>query len=196
MAEAAQGCWKGTSHVGMGTTPRPRARSTGAIGGSGLPGTLPTGHRGERKSPFFRHFCPGFVVRPFPASSELWVAQRGARDLGTAQASPQQGLPALAIPFHAQRPSQARNHRIDPESLYPLPRNHRIKSVPLKRTEKCRFPRFGRSSYTHLILPVFPRFPRGALIAQNNPKSLPTGWTLCREPEERGRRRGLRPFPS
>lgn len=47
------------------------------VGGSGLQGTLPTGHRGEQKSPFFGHFCPGFVVLPFPASSELWVAQRG-----------------------------------------------------------------------------------------------------------------------
>lgn len=180
----------------MGTPPSRRARSTRASRGSGLLGTLPAGHRGERNSPFFRHLCPGFVVRPFPVSSGLWVAQRGARDLGTALASPQQGLPSLAIPFHARCPSQARNHGIDTESLYPLPRNHRIKSVPLKRTEKCRFPRFGRSSHTHLILPVFPRFPQGALIAQNNPKALPTGWTLCREPEKRGRRRGLHLFPS
>lgn len=160
----------------MGTSPSWEHQSQG---GSGLLGIPPSGHRGEQKSPFLGIPAQAFV-RPFPASSELWVPS-GVRGLGTALASPEQGLPPSAIP------SQARNHRIDTESLYPLPRNHRIKSVPLKRTEKCRFPRFGRSSYTCLILPVFPRFPRGALIAQNNPESLPTGWALCAEPEKRGR---------
>lgn len=104
--------------------------------------------------------------------------------------SPGEPKAGAAIPCHPWHPSQARNHRIDTESLYPLPKNHQIKSVPLKTTEKCRFPQFGRSSYTCLILPVFPRFPRGALIAQINPESLPTGWAQCGEPEERGRRHG------
>lgn len=104
-------------------------------------------------------------------------------------------IPCHPFPRGAPVPGQEspNRHRI---TFIPSQKNHRIKSVPLKRTEKCRFPRFGRSSYTCLILPVFPRFPRGALIAQSNPESLPTGRALCREPEQRGRRRGPRLFPS
>lgn len=180
----------------MGTSPGCRAWSTGASGGLAASGHPPHWPQGRAEISLFRAFLPRLCRSPFPCELGALGGPAGMRELGTALASPKQGLPSLAIPCHARRPSQARNHRIDTESLYPLPRNHQIKSVPLKRTEKCRFPRFGRSSYTCLILPVFPRFPRGALIAQNNPKSLPTGWTLCREPEERGRRHGPRLFPS
>lgn len=170
--------WKGATAGGPGLLERSIPCWDGNISGapepwgaqgSWAPSPLATG---EREISLFRAFLPRLCH--FPGSSELWVAQQGWAALAQPWWAPSRGchpFPPPAIPFHPlpSLPRRGTHPRpgiteSTPNHFYPLPKNHRIKSVPLKRTEKCRFLQFGRSSYTCLILPVFPRFPRGGLL--------------------------------
>lgn len=114
-------------------------------GGSGLLGPSPLATGDSRNLPFsgisaqvLSFPCERGVLRGpagWGALAQPWRAQsRGCHPLPS--------FPCV-VPVPGQE--SLNRHRI---TLSPPKKNHQIKSVPLKRTEKCRFPRFGRSSYT------------------------------------------------
>lgn len=130
---------------------------------------------------------PGISTQGFPIALSLqarclpllshcsWGHRGSVRDLGTATVaesracSPSGAMGVPVTPSNVCHPSQAGG-----------------KSVPVRRTSKCRFPQFGRLSYTRLMLRVFPRFPTGTSYCSES-KISPMRWMLWQ---------GLRLFPT